>query len=90
MAITGSGTHPSTRRGAAIALALALCATLAGCDGRQQDRPASDGGGADAAASANAATIARGRYLALAGDCSACHDAADHTPYAGGQPVNSP
>ncbi|WP_155720440.1 c-type cytochrome [Burkholderia anthina] len=32
----------------------------------------------------------RGRYLALAGDCAACHDAADHTPYAGGQPVNSP
>ncbi|QTO23984.1 cytochrome c [Burkholderia seminalis] len=43
-----------------------------------------------AAASADAATIARGRYLALAGDCAACHDAADHTPYAGGQPVNSP
>ena len=30
------------------------------------------------------------RYLAHAGDCAACHDAADHTPYAGGQPVNSP
>lgn len=45
---------------------------------------------AAAAADADAATIARGRYLARAGDCSACHDAADHTPYAGGQPVNSP
>ncbi|WP_321809653.1 cytochrome c [Burkholderia sp. BCC1985] len=45
---------------------------------------------AAAAASADAATIARGRYLAFAGDCAACHDAADHTPYAGGQPVNSP
>ncbi|WP_175730703.1 c-type cytochrome [Burkholderia ambifaria] len=45
---------------------------------------------AAAAANADAATIARGRYLALAGDCAACHDAADHTPYAGGQPVNSP
>ncbi|MGU2439589.1 c-type cytochrome [Burkholderia cenocepacia] len=45
---------------------------------------------AAAAASADAATLARGRYLALAGDCAACHDAADHTPYAGGQPVNSP
>lgn len=39
---------------------------------------------AAAAASADAATLARGRYLALAGDCAACHDAADHTPYAGG------
>ena len=38
----------------------------------------------------DAATLARGRYLAHAGDCAACHDAADHTPYAGGQPVNSP
>ncbi|HDR9790076.1 TPA: cytochrome c, partial [Burkholderia cepacia ATCC 25416] len=45
---------------------------------------------AAAAADTDTATIARGRYLARAGDCSACHDAADHTPYAGGQPVNSP
>ncbi|WP_412529723.1 c-type cytochrome [Burkholderia lata] len=43
-----------------------------------------------AAADTDAATLARGRYLAHAGDCAACHDAADHTPYAGGQPVNSP
>ncbi|WP_431228887.1 c-type cytochrome [Burkholderia contaminans] len=43
-----------------------------------------------AAADTDAATLVRGRYLARAGDCAACHDAADHTPYAGGQPVNSP
>ncbi|MEM5461183.1 cytochrome c [Paraburkholderia phytofirmans] len=36
------------------------------------------------------AQIARGAYLAKAGDCSACHNAADKTPYAGGMPVNSP
>ncbi|KVS71757.1 cytochrome c [Burkholderia cepacia] len=54
-------------------------------DGRTR-RPAV----AAAAADTDTATIARGRYLARAGDCSACHDAADHTPYAGGQPVNSP
>ncbi|MBR7962397.1 cytochrome c [Burkholderia vietnamiensis] len=159
MAMTGSGTHPSTRRGAGIALALALCAALAACDAHDDDRATSAGDTADAAsqaeapepasgwrfvrirasaadtgasmsarvngdsrlaaspaataataappdassaaaarrpvvaaaaASADAAAIARGRYLALAGDCSACHDAADHTPYAGGQPVNSP
>ncbi|WP_371884665.1 cytochrome c [Caballeronia sp. S22] len=34
--------------------------------------------------------IARGEYLAKAGDCSACHDAADHTPLGGGMPVDSP
>src|SRR3954452_3348099 len=38
----------------------------------------------------DAAQIARGEYLAKAGDCAACHDAADKTPYAGGLPVNSP
>lgn len=36
------------------------------------------------------ALVARGAYIAKAGDCSACHDAADHTPLAGGLPVNSP
>lgn len=46
---------------------------------RPTDRPAPD-----------AALIARGAYLAKAGDCAACHDAADHTPFAGGMPVNSP
>ncbi|KGV06440.1 cytochrome c [Burkholderia pseudomallei] len=51
---------------------------------RAAARIASDASRADPAA------IARGRYLARAGDCAACHDAADHTPYAGGQPVNSP
>lgn len=34
--------------------------------------------------------VARGEYLAKAGDCSACHDAADHTPLGGGMPINSP
>jgi len=38
----------------------------------------------------NDAEVARGEYLAKAGDCAACHDAANHAPYAGGQPVNSP
>lgn len=34
--------------------------------------------------------IARGEYLAKAGDCAACHDAADHTPLGGGLAINSP
>ncbi|MEZ2354472.1 cytochrome c [Caballeronia sp. RCC_10] len=38
----------------------------------------------------DAKLIARGEYLAKAGDCGACHDAADHTPMGGGMPVNSP
>ncbi|HEY1609337.1 MAG TPA: cytochrome c [Paraburkholderia sp.] len=62
--------------------AFALALLLAGCEQHnpfKEARPAPDD-----------ATIARGEYLAKAGDCAACHDAANHAPYAGGQPVNSP
>jgi alcohol dehydrogenase (quinone), cytochrome c subunit len=38
----------------------------------------------------NAATVEKGRYLAIAGDCSACHTAADGQPFAGGLPILSP
>ncbi|WP_250511518.1 cytochrome c [Caballeronia sp. GACF4] len=34
--------------------------------------------------------VARGEYLAKAGDCAACHDAADHMSLGGGMPINSP
>jgi mono/diheme cytochrome c family protein len=43
-----------------------------------------------AADSAENATIARGAYLARAGDCVACHSVAGHSPFAGGLPINSP
>lgn len=44
----------------------------------------------DSTLATDLALIRRGEYLAKVGDCSACHDAADKTPYAGGMPVNSP
>ena len=34
--------------------------------------------------------IARGRYLATAGDCTACHTAEGGKPYAGGRPIETP
>src|SRR5512142_638015 len=34
--------------------------------------------------------IERGRYLAQAGDCAACHTAEGGKPYAGGRPVPTP
>ena len=34
--------------------------------------------------------IARGRYLALAGDCAGCHSAPGSAPYAGGLPIETP
>uniref|UniRef100_UPI0034DAC725 c-type cytochrome n=1 Tax=Burkholderia gladioli TaxID=28095 RepID=UPI0034DAC725 len=39
---------------------------------------------------ADAAMLERGRYLATAADCAACHDGANHQPLAGGLAVNSP
>jgi mono/diheme cytochrome c family protein len=37
-----------------------------------------------------AALIEKGRYLADAGDCTACHTAKDGKPFAGGLPIASP
>jgi len=74
-------TRTHARAGALVA-AMLTAAALAGCqrhDTFAQTRPAR-----------NDAVIARGEYLAKAGDCAACHDAANHAPFAGGQPVNSP
>jgi len=39
---------------------------------------------------ADAIQIERGRYLALAADCVACHTAANGIPYAGGRPIDTP
>lgn len=49
--------------------------------------------GVQAAAAAdgpNAARIQRGHYLAIAGDCAACHTAPGGKPYAGGLAIGTP
>lgn len=45
---------------------------------------------APAHAASDPDTVARGKYLAAAGDCVACHTAPDGRPYAGGRAVASP
>ena len=46
---------------------------------------------ADAApTNGSAEQVARGRYLALAGNCQGCHTAAGGAPYAGGRPIDTP
>jgi mono/diheme cytochrome c family protein len=40
--------------------------------------------------SANTELVLRGQYLAIAGDCGACHTAAGGKPFAGGLPVPTP
>ena len=39
---------------------------------------------------ANTAPIERGRYLAAAGDCAACHTTTGGVPFAGGRPLETP
>ena len=75
----------------ATALLLIGCAAgqLAGCQ-RETDPEGLAGVSAMSALASDRGMIARGEYLAKAGDCSACHDAAGKAPYAGGMPVNSP
>src|SRR5260370_28873171 len=34
--------------------------------------------------------VARGRYLAIAGDCAGCHNAPRGAPFAGGLPIETP
>lgn len=45
---------------------------------------------APVAAQSDPETVARGAYLATAGDCVACHTAPGGQPFAGGRAVNSP
>lgn len=45
---------------------------------------------AEPASAASAAEVQRGHYLALAGDCEACHTAPGGKPYAGGLPIATP
>jgi mono/diheme cytochrome c family protein len=57
---------------------------LAACSGRS-------GLAADEPAGQEIASVERGRYLAAAADCTACHtDPATGVPYAGGRPVPTP
>jgi len=52
------------------------------------DRPAAPV--AASASSGQDARLERGRYLAIAADCMACHTAASGKPYAGGYAIDSP
>lgn len=52
--------------------------------------PRYETGAVDGPAGADEQVLARGRYLAHAGDCMACHTAKDGPLYAGGVPVETP
>ncbi|SFV00296.1 Cytochrome c, mono-and diheme variants [Polaromonas sp. YR568] len=69
------------------ALLLAAAALLAGCGKPEPVNPAVTG---VPASMAKADQVTRGRYLAKAADCAACHTAADGAPFAGGFELASP
>jgi len=62
-----------------LALALAAAFLLPGCSALAQPSPAPD-----------PALVQQGKYLAAAGDCTACHTAAGGENFAGGLPIASP
>ncbi len=64
--------------------ALAVVLWLAWPDLREP--PVVEGG----ASPAGAAEVERGRYLARAGNCIACHTQPGQAPYAGGRPIGTP
>ena len=45
---------------------------------------------AEPAAQPDTAAIERGKYLAVAADCAACHTAPNRLPFAGGLPIDTP
>ncbi|MGH8042370.1 MAG: cytochrome c, partial [Rudaea sp.] len=46
--------------------------------------------GTVAAADSADSTVARGKYLAILGDCAACHTAPGGKPFAGGVAIATP
>ena len=74
----------------ALALILAVLAgTIAALNLRDED-PVGEIQSADAAKFAEPALIERGRYLALVGNCAACHTARGGQAYAGGTGIATP
>ncbi|WP_093556042.1 cytochrome c [Pseudoduganella namucuonensis] len=69
--------------GAVLGLSAAAAMLLAGCGG-------GGGSGATAPAAGNKEMVERGRYLARAADCAACHTTPSGATYAGGVELASP
>jgi mono/diheme cytochrome c family protein len=76
--------HPSNRRGIAVTLMSAALLLLQGCSRGSEGNPAV------LAAPATPAMREKGRYLALAANCAACHTTAEGAPLAGGVAFDTP
>lgn len=87
--------RPGTRLAAALAALLALLALLAAAALavgwlQAQDEAPLQPDAPGTASPADAAAVARGAYLARAGNCAACHTARGGAPYAGGGAIATP
>ncbi|VVE46286.1 gluconate 2-dehydrogenase [Pandoraea horticolens] len=65
-------------------------ATASAASGASASAPPASTASPAPAANASSEQIARGKYLARAADCAACHTSADGAPFAGGVPLKSP
>ncbi|WP_322104174.1 cytochrome c [Paraburkholderia sp. J41] len=74
--------------GASLRVALFAFALATACAPAISRAAANEANGAGG--DADAALVARGAYLARAGDCIACHSAPRGKPFAGGLPMNTP
>ena len=82
---------PRARRVAGwVALGLAGLGLSAWLDGRGPGPGAATDRDARADRAASPDPVARGAYLALAGNCAGCHTARGGAPYAGGRPIATP
>jgi len=85
-----TGSTGTRRLGALAALGLAAVTSLLAPDASGQPSGAGNSPPGPSAAAANAQQIERGRYLAAAGDCVACHTLPRTAPFSGGRPVETP
>ena len=76
-------------RWAFIGAAVILVAGVAAATFAMKNLLSGKTGGSVEVASAPAEVVARGRYLAEAADCAACHSAPDGAPFAGGLPMQT-
>jgi mono/diheme cytochrome c family protein len=74
----------------AAAAVLLAGAVLAGAGATQTPQPPTPAPDAAAAPAVETPQIARGRYLAVLGDCAGCHDRPGGAPYSGGVALNTP
>lgn len=80
-------TNPAQRRGLAVAIGAVVCAAALA----YALWPTHFGAIASGASNPwDRAPVERGRYLAIAADCSACHTAEGGKEFAGGRPIASP